>query len=125
MRKRPYRNGEIWDFEAEMKLNNNGSDLGQQAVILGLDGGTTSTVCVCMPFNYTCTGSNFNSEDGHLPEPPSVLARAVAGCSNHNSVGGNKTNFPFLRKILSSSLSSFFFFLLLPWMVYCIGTEPL
>lgn len=87
MRKRPYRNGEIWDFEAEMKLNNNGSDLGQQAVILGLDGGTTSTVCVCMPFNYTCTGSNFNSEDGHLPEPPSVLARAVAGCSNHNSVG--------------------------------------
>ncbi|XAR72553.1 Hexokinase [Bertholletia excelsa] len=50
-----------------------GSDVGE--VILGLDGGATSTVCVCMPV---------------LPvynDPIPILARAVAGCSNHNSVG--------------------------------------
>lgn len=69
------RNGGIWDFEHEMAAAGGGQDL-----ILGLDGGTTSTVCVCMPvIPFT---------DNHLPpDPPPVLARAVAGCSNHNSVG--------------------------------------
>lgn len=73
------RNGGIWDFEHGMALQSGGGD---QGLILGLDGGTTSTVCVCMPvFSFT---------DGCLPpDPPPVLARAVAGCSNHNSVGGN------------------------------------
>ena len=69
-----YRNGEIWDFEHEVAVATN------RQVILGLDGGTTSTVCICMPmmpFSDT------------LPHPLPVLARAVAGCSNHNSVGGN------------------------------------
>ena len=46
-------------------------------VILGLDGGTTSTICVCIPFS------------GQLADPVPVLARAAAGCSNHNSVGGS------------------------------------
>ncbi|XWS44437.1 hypothetical protein CRYUN_Cryun15aG0044400 [Craigia yunnanensis] len=67
-----YRNGEIWDFEHEVAVATN------RQVILGLDGGTTSTVCICMlimPFSDT------------LPHPLPVLARAVAGCSNHNSVG--------------------------------------
>ncbi|KAL8108475.1 hypothetical protein AgCh_024796 [Apium graveolens] len=50
----------------------NNDELG---VILGLDGGTTSTICVCIPFS------------DHLSDPVPVLARAVAGCSNHNSVG--------------------------------------
>lgn len=68
------KNGEIWDFEGEMPAK---VDAG---VVLGLDGGTTSTVCVCMPlFPF------FSS----LPDPLPVLARAVGGCSNHNSVGGN------------------------------------
>lgn len=70
-----YRNGEIWDFEHEMPVA-----LGARDVILGLDGGTTSTVCICMPV------IPFSDP---LPDRPHVLARAVAGCSNHNSVGGN------------------------------------
>ncbi|KAK3001649.1 hypothetical protein RJ639_020389 [Escallonia herrerae] len=65
-----YRNGEVWDFEHEMQLRGV-----EREVILGLDGGTTNTVCVCMPFA------------DRLPDPLPVLARAVAGCSNHNSVG--------------------------------------
>lgn len=78
MKKRPYRNGEIWDFEAEMGVR----EKREQQVILGLDGGTTNTVCVCMSFN------NNIGWDGPLPDPPPIIARAVAGCSNHNSVGG-------------------------------------
>ncbi|KAK1325606.1 hypothetical protein QJS10_CPA01g00561 [Acorus calamus] len=69
-----YRNGEVWDFEHENPLSRDGSD-----VILGLDGGTTSTVCICMAMPAA-------SRDG-VPDPLPVLARAVAGCSNHNSVG--------------------------------------
>ncbi|KAM6572305.1 uncharacterized protein LOC115701507 isoform X2 [Cannabis sativa] len=68
-----YRNGEIWDFEHHVPLA-----LAARDVILGLDGGTTSTVCICMPV------IPFSDP---LPDRPHVLARAVAGCSNHNSVG--------------------------------------
>ncbi|XAR52827.1 Hexokinase [Bertholletia excelsa] len=67
-----YRNGEIWDFENEMGLPASGE------VILGLDGGTSSTVCICMPV------VPFGDP---LPDPLPILARAIAGCSNHNSVG--------------------------------------
>lgn len=70
-----YRNGEVWDFECEMPVSRDASD-----VILGLDGGTTSTVCVCI----SATMPVYD----RLPEALPVLARAVAGCSNHNSVGG-------------------------------------
>ncbi|KAM0006783.1 putative ATPase, BadF/BadG/BcrA/BcrD type, ATPase, nucleotide binding domain-containing protein [Helianthus debilis subsp. tardiflorus] len=53
---------------------------GGQNLILGLDGGTTSTVCICMPmFSFT--------NNSPPPDPPPVLAYVVAGCSNHNSVG--------------------------------------
>lgn len=74
--KKRYRNGEFWDFEREMEISGVGMS---RQVILGLDGGTTSTVCICMPF------VPFTDE---MPDPLPVLARAVAGCSNHNSVGG-------------------------------------
>ncbi|XP_050230265.1 uncharacterized protein LOC126679308 isoform X2 [Mercurialis annua] len=67
-----YRNGEIWDFEHEIPLSDN------KQVILGLDGGTTSTVCICMPILPLTSP---------FPDPIPVLARAIAGCSNHNSVG--------------------------------------
>jgi len=51
---------------------------GEDGVILGVDGGTTNTVCVCLP--------------AAMPPPESpaavpVLARAVSGSSNRNSVG--------------------------------------
>ncbi|KAE8725393.1 hypothetical protein F3Y22_tig00008843pilonHSYRG00006 [Hibiscus syriacus] len=63
-----YRNGEIWDFEHEVAVATN------RPVILGL--------VPIMPFSDP------------LPDPPPVLARAVAGCSNHNSVGGNSLFLP-------------------------------
>ncbi|CAM8944255.1 unnamed protein product [Rhodiola kirilowii] len=67
-----HENGGVWDFERETVVGN------VSDVILGLDGGTTTTVCVCIGY-----------EDGELVEdyPPAVLGRAVAGSSNHNSVG--------------------------------------
>uniref|UniRef100_A0A7N0T327 N-acetyl-D-glucosamine kinase n=1 Tax=Kalanchoe fedtschenkoi TaxID=63787 RepID=A0A7N0T327_KALFE len=72
-----YRNGEIWDFEQEMPVR-----IGSKNVILGLDGGTTTTVCICIPFSSDHQNTTLPADD----RPP-VLARAVAGCSNHNSVG--------------------------------------
>lgn len=89
-----YRNRAIWEFEHELNMmaaaaaySNGDRDGGRIAsggvngrkVILGIDGGTASTVCICIsvtPF------------DEPLPDPLPVLARSVAGCSNHNSVGG-------------------------------------
>lgn len=47
-------------------------------VVLGVDGGATSTVCVCIPLLTR-----------HLPDPLPILARAASGCSNYNSVGGH------------------------------------
>ncbi|KAA8526186.1 hypothetical protein F0562_008075 [Nyssa sinensis] len=83
-----YRNGEIWDFEHEMPV------VGQE-VILGLDGGTTSTVCICMPvIPFT----------DPLPDPVPVLARAVAGCSNHNSVGETAAR-ETLEQVMADALS--------------------
>ncbi|KAK6259389.1 hypothetical protein SCA6_013863 [Theobroma cacao] len=84
-----YRNGEIWDFEHEVVVASN------RQVILGLDGGTTSTVCICMPimpFSDT------------LPDPLPVLARAVAGCSNHNSVGETAAR-ETLEQVMADALS--------------------
>uniref|UniRef100_J3MVP6 N-acetyl-D-glucosamine kinase n=1 Tax=Oryza brachyantha TaxID=4533 RepID=J3MVP6_ORYBR len=55
-----------------------GAAAGGGGVILGVDGGTTNTVCVCLPVAMP------------PPESPAavpVLSRAVAGCSNRNSVG--------------------------------------
>lgn len=59
--------------------NGGGSD-----VVLGLDGGATSTVCVCLPLIPVW------DPQSSLPDPLPVLSRAVGGCSNFNSVGGHK-----------------------------------
>lgn len=61
------------------RITNGGVGVNGRKVILGIDGGTASTVCICIsvtPF------------DEPLPDPLPVLARSIAGCSNHNSVGG-------------------------------------
>ncbi|XP_043700663.1 N-acetyl-D-glucosamine kinase [Telopea speciosissima] len=87
---RRYRNGEIWGFEQEITPTPHGSD-----VVLGLDGGTTSTVCVCMPLIA------FSDQ---LPEPLPVLARAVSGCSNHNSVGETAAR-ETLEQVMAEALS--------------------
>jgi len=67
-----YRNGEIWDFELEMPPRPGGP-----GVVLGLDGGTTSTWGVCIETPIS----------DQLSDSPVVLGRAVAGSSNHNSIG--------------------------------------
>ncbi|KAJ4980265.1 hypothetical protein NE237_031102 [Protea cynaroides] len=87
---RKYRNGEIWAFEQETTVTRDGSD-----VVLGLDGGTTSTVCVCMPL------IPFSDQ---LPDPLPVLARAVSGCSNHNSVGETAAR-ETLEQVMAEALS--------------------
>lgn len=73
-----HSNGEVCSSQKEQEgahQNGHGSD----GVVLGLDGGTTSTVCVCMPL--------LPLSDHNLKNPLPILARTVAGCSNHNSVG--------------------------------------
>ena len=84
-----HRNGEIWEFEREMSGGAEGGGVGD--VILGIDGGTTSTICVCVPF--------LPPQSLQFPDPIPLLARVEAGCSNHNSVGGT------LSLSLSLSLS--------------------
>ncbi|KAJ8753393.1 hypothetical protein K2173_019792 [Erythroxylum novogranatense] len=85
-----YRNGEIWDFEHHMAVS-----ACNRRVILGLDGGTTSTVCICIPI------LPFSDP---LPNPLPVLARAVAGCSNHNSVGETAAR-ETLEQVMADALS--------------------
>ncbi|XP_020600107.1 N-acetyl-D-glucosamine kinase isoform X2 [Phalaenopsis equestris] len=66
-------NGEIEGFVGETL---------SAGVILGLDGGTTSTVCICIPATASIpfTGTK-------AAESIEILSRASAGCSNFNSVG--------------------------------------
>ncbi|KAK2967699.1 hypothetical protein RJ640_017997, partial [Escallonia rubra] len=64
-------------------------------VILGLDGGTTSTICVCMPL------LPFSAHHRLLPDPPPILGRAVAGCSNHNKTEARDT----LEQVMTEALS--------------------
>ncbi|KAL0011859.1 hypothetical protein SO802_006967 [Lithocarpus litseifolius] len=65
-------------------------------VVLGVDGGTTSTVCVCVPLLPLISNQN-------LPNPLPILARAVAGSSNHNSVGESASK-DTLEKVMSEAL---------------------
>lgn len=64
-------------------------------VVLGLDGGTTSTVCICMPI--------VPFSDNSPSDPPPVLGRAVGGCSNHNSVGEAAAR-EILEKVMADAL---------------------
>ncbi|CAA2980167.1 Hypothetical predicted protein [Olea europaea subsp. europaea] len=68
-----------------------------EGVILGVDGGATSTVCVCMPLLPF-------SDHRHFPDPLPILARAVAGCSNYNSVGENAAR-ETLEQVMAEALS--------------------
>ncbi|XP_008812119.1 N-acetyl-D-glucosamine kinase-like [Phoenix dactylifera] len=86
---RRYRNGEIWNFESQ-------TPAGGAGVILGLDGGTTSTVCVCLPAAMPLASA--------LPDPLPILSRAVAGCSNHNSVGETAAR-ETLEEVMAQALS--------------------
>lgn len=95
-----YRNFQIWDFEQQIPVRKDSNN-----VILGLDGGTTTTVCICIPFSSDHHHQNTNI----LPEDrPPVLARAFAGCSNHNSVGGFHSIFNILESYVVCCIVDFF-----------------
>ncbi|XP_070052372.1 uncharacterized protein [Nicotiana tomentosiformis] len=70
-----------------------GSESDEREVILGVDGGTTSTVCVCMPLLLF----------SEFPDPLPVLGRSVAGCSNFNSVGEDVAR-ETLEKVMAEAL---------------------
>nr|GLL30075.1 N-acetyl-D-glucosamine kinase-like [Ipomoea trifida] len=72
-----------------------GSESNSGDVILGVDGGATSTVCVCLPL--------LRLPD--LPDPLPILGRALAGCSNHNSVGEHAAR-EALEKVMQEALSN-------------------
>ncbi|WVZ61858.1 hypothetical protein U9M48_011668 [Paspalum notatum var. saurae] len=62
------------------------------SVILGVDGGASNTVCVCIP-----AARPFN-------DPLPVLSRTVAGCSNQNSVGEDRAR-ETLERVMSQALT--------------------
>ncbi|CAI9269340.1 unnamed protein product [Lactuca saligna] len=74
-----FQNGEVSIHRFDLHLGSECNE--EEPVVLGVDGGTTSTICVCMPLLPISNSHN------HLPDPLPVLGRAIAGCSNHNSVG--------------------------------------
>ena len=77
---------ELWDYEQEIgSFTSDSCDDGDgvsddDGVILGVDGGATSTICVCIAVP--------SHGHGTFQEPPSILSRAETSGSNHNSVGG-------------------------------------
>ncbi|GMN54657.1 hypothetical protein TIFTF001_023787 [Ficus carica] len=79
--------------QEELRENGYGS-----GVVLGLDGGATSTVCVCLPMIPLLR------DQLSLPDPLPVLSRAVAGCSNYNSVGENAAKAT-LEQVISDALT--------------------
>ncbi|KAH7545497.1 hypothetical protein FEM48_Zijuj01G0100100 [Ziziphus jujuba var. spinosa] len=87
-------NSQKWGCgEGEAHENGHGSQF-----LLGLDGGATSTVCVCMPL------FPFSDDPNNLPDPLPILARSVAGCSNHNSVGETAARLT-LEQVITEALS--------------------
>lgn len=62
-------------------------------VVLGVDGGATSTVCVCIAV----------PNSGTFHEPPPLLARAETGCSNRNSLGDEGAQLA-LESVLAEAL---------------------
>ncbi|CAH9145675.1 unnamed protein product [Cuscuta epithymum] len=71
-----------------------GSESNNGEVILGVDGGATSTVCVCLPL--------LRLPD--IPDPLPILGRALTGCSNQNSVGEHASK-EALVKVMEEALS--------------------
>ncbi len=71
--KRPHASSELWEFESFIA-----AEPPKSKVVLGVDGGGTCTVCVCVAAPVVVP------RDGSLP----LLSRCVTGSSNHNSVGG-------------------------------------
>ena len=68
------KGGELWSFESQLEEKPGGQ---QQKVVLGVDGGGSSTRCVCVATPLPSRVEDLRS-----------LALAETGASNRNSVGG-------------------------------------
>jgi N-acetylglucosamine kinase-like BadF-type ATPase len=90
----PHSNGNLRKLEADGGGEATEENGFVNGVILGLDGGATSTVCVCVPF--FSFGERF-------PDPLPILGRAVAGCTNRNSVGETAAR-DSLEQVISEAL---------------------
>ncbi|XP_051124860.1 uncharacterized protein LOC127247166 isoform X2 [Andrographis paniculata] len=66
----------------------------EEKVILGVDGGATNTVCVCLPLLQL-------SDHRLMLDPLPILGRAYGGCSNYNSAGARET----LEQLITEALS--------------------
>lgn len=76
---------EIWAFESRIhEINTADGNGSSSGVVLGIDGGATSTTCVCMR-----SGIMIDNTEVYDPKSLPILGRAVGGSSNYNSVGGN------------------------------------
>jgi len=93
--KRPHASSELWEFESLIA-----AEPPKSKVVLGVDGGGTCTVCVCVAAPVVVP------RDGSLP----LLSRCVTASSNHNSVGG---------KLFTHSLLCSFVPLLLLLLLFC------
>ena len=80
-----YTTRDIWEMEDRQSPRMGCS------VVLGVDGGASNTVCVCIPAAMP------------FADPLPVLARAVAGCSNQNSVGEDKAR-ETLERVMAQAL---------------------
>ncbi len=99
--KRPHASSELWEFESLIA-----AEPPKSKVVLGVDGGGTCTVCVCVAAPVV-------ARDGSLP----LLSRCVTASSNHNSVGG--------KLFTHSLLCSFVPLLLLLFLLCCFVPPPL
>ncbi len=99
--KRPHASSELWEFESLIA-----AEPPKSKVVLGVDGGGTCTVCVCVAAPVVVP------RDGSLP----LLSRCVTASSNHNSVGG---------KLFTHSLLCSFVPLLLLLLLFCFPPPPL
>jgi len=100
--KRPHASSELWEFESLIA-----AEPPKSKVVLGVDGGGTCTVCVCV-------ASPVVARDGSLP----LLSRCVTASSNHNSVGGKL----FTHSLLCSFVP--LLLLLLLFLLCCFGPPP-
>lgn len=68
------KNDWLWEFEN--RFDDSKAERQQKKVVIGVDGGGTKTVCVCIATPLP------SSSDDLVP-----LSRVETGCSNYNSVG--------------------------------------
>jgi N-acetylglucosamine kinase-like BadF-type ATPase len=76
------KNHRLWEFESQYDGE------AELKVVIGVDGGGTKTVCVCIATPLPTSGDDLLT-----------LSRVETGCSNYNSVGGKHSLSIFILSI--------------------------